>query len=75
MLFRSFTVASDSPAEKAGVMNGDLLLSFDGIEVTGVDHLHRLLNADNIGRIVPLVVLRHGKVVTLDASLTARAKT
>ena len=71
---RVFTVQSDSPAAKAGFMNGDLLLSFDGIEVTGVDHLHRLLNADNIGRAVPLTVLRHGKVVTLDASLTARPK-
>jgi S1-C subfamily serine protease len=71
---RVFTVQSDSPAAKAGLMNGDLLLTFDGLEVTGVDHLHRLLNADNIGRAVPLTVLRHGKVVTLDAALTARGK-
>ena len=29
-------IVPGSPAEKAGVMNGDLLLSFDGIEVTGI---------------------------------------
>ncbi len=71
---RVFTIQDGSPAAMAGFMNGDLLLSFDGIEVTGVDHLHRLLNADSIGRAVALTVLRHGKVVTLDASLTARGK-
>ncbi len=71
---RVFTVQGDSPAAKAGFMNGDLLLSFDGIEVTGVDHLHRLLSADTIGRAVTLTVLRHGKVVTLGAALTARPK-
>jgi S1-C subfamily serine protease len=71
---RVFTVQNDSPAEKAGLRNGDLLLTLDSIEVAGVDHLHRLLNADNIGRTVPLTVLRHGKVVTMEAALTARTK-
>ncbi len=71
---RIFTVQSGSPAETAGFLNGDLLLGFDGIEVTGVDHLHRLLNADSIGRTIIFTVLRTGKVVTLKATLTARSK-
>ena len=35
---RLFTVAKDGPGDKARLMNGDLLLTLDGVEVTGVDH-------------------------------------
>ncbi len=71
---RILKVQTGSPAEAAGLFNGDLLLSLDGVEVTGVDHLHRLLSVDNIGRVVSITVLRHGKVVIMDAALTARSK-
>jgi S1-C subfamily serine protease len=69
---RIFSVEADSPAAKAGLRNGDLLLVLDGVEVTGVDHLHRLLNANTIGLTVPITVLRNGKLVTTDATLAPR---
>jgi len=69
---RVFSIENDGPAAKAGLRNGDLLLTMDGIEVTGVDHLHRLLNVNIIGRTVPLTVLRNGKVVTTSATPIAR---
>jgi S1-C subfamily serine protease len=71
---RIFSVEKDSPAAKAGLRNGDLLLKLDSIEVTGVDHLHRLLNASTIGRTVPLTVLRNGKLVDMETTLAARSK-
>jgi S1-C subfamily serine protease len=70
---RIFTLEPGSPGEKAGLMSGDLLLTFDGIAITGIDHLHRLLSADIIGREVRMTVLRHGKLMDLTATLTERS--
>jgi S1-C subfamily serine protease len=47
-----------SPAAQGGVRDGDIVLSFDGTRVEGVDDLHRLLSADAIGRRSTLQVLR-----------------
>lgn len=48
----------DSPARKAGVLEGDLVVGFDGKPVAGIDDLHRLLTEDVAGRSVPLDVIR-----------------
>jgi S1-C subfamily serine protease len=71
---RIFTLENASPAAKADLRSGDLILTLDGIEVTGIDHLHRLLNANTIGKTLPLTVLRNGKVVAADVTLTARMR-
>lgn len=64
---RVFTVETGSPADVAGLISGDLLLSIDDAPLTGVDHLHRLLTADRIGKAAAIKVLRLGKVVDLTA--------
>ncbi|MGE4064732.1 MAG: S1C family serine protease [Rhodospirillaceae bacterium] len=69
---RIFKVETGGPGDLAGLMSGDLLLTLDEHAVTGVDHLHRLLGAERIGDAVALTVLRHGKVVTVNATLTER---
>ncbi len=69
---RVFTVETGSPADAAGFMSGDLLLTFDDLPVTGADHLHQLLNAELIGKSAALTVLRHGKIVALTAKLQER---
>ncbi len=69
---RIFKVESGGPADRAGLMSGDLLLTLDEHPITGVDHLHRLLTAERIGHDVAVTVLRHGKVVTVTATLTER---
>jgi S1-C subfamily serine protease len=69
---RIFKVETGGPADKAGLMSGDLLLTLDDHPITGVDHLHRLLSAERIGHAVAVTVLRHGKLVTVTARLTER---
>jgi len=54
-------VESGSPAHAAGVHEGDVVLSFAGQPVTGVDDLHRLLNEQAIDVTVTLIVLRRGQ--------------
>jgi S1-C subfamily serine protease len=47
-----------SPAQKAGLQEGDVITSLAGEPVEGVDVLHRLLSEDRIGVLTPLIVLR-----------------
>src|SRR5512134_3889862 len=54
-------VEPDSPAERAGLHEGDVLLSLDGAQLTGTDDLIRLLGAERIGRDTSVTFLRHGK--------------
>jgi S1-C subfamily serine protease len=59
------SLAEAGPAERAGVREGDVLLTFDGKAVTGPGHLLRLLDAEAIGRSITLKVLRQGHVLDL----------
>jgi len=52
------SVEKDSPAARAGLRDGDVVLALDGQAVTGIDDLHRLLTADRIGSSAPLTILR-----------------
>lgn len=56
-----------TPAAQAGLAPGDIILSFDGQEVGGVDDLHRLLTAEQLGKKARLEVYREGGVITLTA--------
>ena len=47
-----------SPAQKAGLQEGDVIISLAGEPVEGVDVLHRLLGEDRIGIATRLIVLR-----------------
>jgi S1-C subfamily serine protease len=51
-------VMKDSPAERAGVRDGDFLLAFAGERVSGIDDLHRLLTEGRIGVAAEVELLR-----------------
>jgi S1-C subfamily serine protease len=50
-----------SPANRAGLLSGDMIVSLDAEPVTGADDLIRLLTGERIGREVEIKVLRLGK--------------
>ncbi len=51
-------VANGSPAQKAGLQDGDVIITFAGQPVAGVDDLHRLLTDAHVGVRSPLTILR-----------------
>jgi len=55
-------VESAGPAALAGLQEGDMLLSLDGIAITGTDDLIRLLGAERIGREALVSFMRDGKL-------------
>ncbi len=52
-----------SPAEKAGILPGDIILELGGVPVTSVDDLHRSLTAEKIGKLSDLLFIRHDRLV------------
>jgi S1-C subfamily serine protease len=54
------TVEPGSPADRAGIVSGDIILGLDGTTVTGADDLIRILAGDKIGRSVKVDLLHSG---------------
>jgi S1-C subfamily serine protease len=59
-----------SPAERAGLREGDLIIAFGELPVRGIDDLLRLLTEDRVGVSVPIVVLRGSERLTLSIAPT-----
>jgi S1-C subfamily serine protease len=55
-------IVSGGPADKAGLVIGDILVSLDGHPVTRPDDVHSLLNEEAIGKSLALKFVRGGSV-------------
>ena len=60
-----------SPAEKAGVKPGDLIVKVDAQRVKTFDELKEIKNSKNDGDTITLEVIRDGKTKTLNVTLTS----
>jgi S1-C subfamily serine protease len=60
---RIIEVQPDAPAQRAGVEDGDLLVSADGVVISGIDALQRLLDASRIDRPMSVRVIRRGRLL------------
>ena len=63
------SVVEGSPAEKAGVKSGDVVVEFAGKKVTKSGDLPSLVAETRVGSEVPMVVVREGKEVRLTARI------
>jgi len=59
------SVERDSPAARAGLRDGDVIIAFAGEPATGLDDLHRLLTDQRIGEATAMTILRRGVRRTL----------
>ena len=55
---RVLSVERGSPADQAGLREGDVIVGLDGIAIDSVDRLHQTLDASRIQRDLPLKLLR-----------------
>jgi S1-C subfamily serine protease len=62
---RIISVEPESPAEKAGLRKGDVLVGLDSTNIGSIDDLHRLLTEHLIGRQLAAAVIRDGAVKQL----------
>ncbi|HNS14612.1 MAG TPA: DegQ family serine endoprotease [Syntrophorhabdaceae bacterium] len=59
-------VMEGSPAEKAGIKRGDVIVSYNGKKVKDNDQLPRLVGATEIGKKVKVGLIREGKQVEVE---------
>jgi S1-C subfamily serine protease len=69
------TVEPDSPAEGAGIVDGDIVIAVDGNTVDGAAGLVAAIRDREPGDEVEITVIREGETVTLVATLTNRPET
>ncbi len=62
-------VTPDSPAEKAGLKNGDILLEFNGKKVNDARHLRLVVAETRPGQSVPVKFLRDGATETVQVKV------
>jgi S1-C subfamily serine protease len=67
------SVEDGSPAQRAGLQMGDVIVSFAGTPVTAIDDLHRLLTEEQIGVRSELVAIRNMEKLDLSV-IPAEAK-
>jgi S1-C subfamily serine protease len=65
-------VQNNSPAAKAGLKGGDLLVEFDGKQILTLSDYAYALRTKKPGDIVAVVVKRNGQDVKADVTLEAR---
>jgi S1-C subfamily serine protease len=60
------SVEKESPAARAGIADGDILVALGGQPIAGIDDIHRLLSGERIRAATPLTFLRRGEKKTAE---------
>ncbi|MCH8261028.1 MAG: M28 family peptidase [Planctomycetes bacterium] len=65
-------IVQGTSADLAGVKAGDVLVAWDGEELTGLRRMMQLLREHKPGDVVAMTIRRDGAVITVDVELKAR---
>ncbi len=63
------SVNAGGPAEQAGIQGGDIIVKFDGKDVDDMRHLPRIVAETEIGKTVPVEIIRKGVHRTVSAKV------
>ena len=64
-------VSQGLPAQSAGIVDGDRIVSIDGVAVTSPEELGDTVRKNDPGTVVPVVVIRDGETLTMAVPLGA----
>jgi serine protease Do len=67
-------VAKGSPAEKAGLQRGDVILEFNGKKISDVGNLRNIVAQSKVGAQFPIRVIRSGKEYAITVTTTELPK-
>jgi serine protease Do len=62
-------VIDDSPAEKAGIEDGDIIVEFEGKKVESADELRKLISEESVGDKVSVKLVRDNESKAFDVTL------
>ena len=65
-------VEKNSPASKAGLLLGDIIISFNDKIINGIDDLHKILTEDNLGITSRIKILRYTELIELTITPSER---
>jgi S1-C subfamily serine protease len=60
------SIEPGSPAQRAGLLEGDVIVAYDGRPIAGIDDLHRLLTEARMGVRSSLTIIRRTEILFLD---------
>jgi len=60
------SIENNSPAQRAGLIEADVIVGYDGQPISGIDDLHRLLTEKQIGLISKLTIIRRSEKMVLN---------
>lgn len=64
-------IIKGSPADKAGILQGDIITAVNGAEVKDPSHLQRLVAEAGVGKAAKVSVFRDGKTLDLNITLAS----
>jgi S1-C subfamily serine protease len=66
------SVEQDGPADKAGVLVGDVIVALDGKPVSSTDDVQAILDPERVGKPIGVAVVRGGSRTDLQVTVGER---
>jgi serine protease DegQ len=67
-------VEPDGPADRGGLLLGDVVIAFNGVPVGEMEDIHAALGSDSVGRAVRAALIRGGQLVELEITVGERPR-
>jgi S1-C subfamily serine protease len=67
-------VEPEGPADKAGLLLGDVVIAFDGVSVGEMEDVQAALGAESVGRAVKARLIRGGQLLELEITVGERPR-
>lgn len=67
-------VESEGPADRAGILLGDVLVAIDGVSVTNASDVQTFLGTESVGKMLKVQLIRGGELVSKELVVGERSR-